>query len=260
MAKTGWAPRGRHVRIDGRSLLDLAIAADLDAGVAVELPAAVKAALDGRPRLLEHVAALVGQQSSGDVNQAILYATTCNDGPFPWAGHADRDATCTARARDCGRGGAALCGFGSWAACGTAAECVDWPAGPAPAPTGKLPDVPVLVLAGDRDVRTPWRDGVTVTARFRQGRMLVAPGVGHMAVSSSTCVNGAVRLWLSAGVPPARCRRVPLTIEPIVPIPQSVAATPPLGAVGGLTGRTLAATIRALLEAEASWLIVYPAG
>ncbi len=257
---TGWGPTMRRLHIDGRSLLELAIASDLNAGIAIELPAAVRAALDGRPRLLEHLAALSGQQSSADVNNAVLYATNCNDGPFPWAPQTPiarrrallASAVATART--------SLGGFGSWAARGTAADCLSWPAGPAPASTGKLPDVPVLVLAGDRDVRTPGRDGVAVAAHFRHGRVLIAPGVGHMVVSSSTCVNRAVRSWLSGGVPPARCPRVPLTVEPLAPLPPSVAAAAPIGGVGGVAGRTLAATVRTLREAEATWLAVYPAG
>ena len=79
----GWVPTKRHVHVDGRALLALATAGDLNTGLAVSLPAAVRAALEGRPRLLEHLAALAGQQSSADVNSAVLYATTCNDGPFP---------------------------------------------------------------------------------------------------------------------------------------------------------------------------------
>ena len=69
----------------------------------------------------------------------------------------------------------------------------------------------------------------------------------------------AVRSWIVGHVPTARCDRVPLTIRPLDPIPASVAAAKPI-AVGGLVGRTLAATIATLREAEASWLTVYPAG
>lgn len=261
--RTGWAPKQQHVHIDGRSLLEIAITSDLNSGLAVALPAAVKAALDGRPRLLEHLAALVGEQSSAQVNNAVLYATTCDDGPFPW----DRQAPVGRRRVLLANAVAAveptaLRGFGSWAARGTAAECVAWPspAGLVPASSGTLPDIPVLVLAGDRDVRTPRREGAAVAAHFRRGRMLVAPGVGHMAVTSSACVDRAVRSWMDGRVPPARCSRVRLTIEPLAPLPPSLAAATPIGAVGGLAGRTLTATIRTLREAEASWLTSYPAG
>ena len=259
--RTGWAPTLRRVRIDGRALLGLAITSDLNTGIAVALPAAVRAALEGRPRHLEHLAALIGEQSTGQVNNAVLFATMCNDGPFPW-----RYETPVSRRSSLLRSAVAAVpstsfgGFGMWAARGQAAECLGWPSGPAPAATGKLPDVPVLVLAGDRDVRTPSRDGIAIAGRFRQGRVVVAPGVGHMVVSSSTCVNSAVRTWIVGRVPRPRCDRVPLTIEPLAPIPASVSAAKPVAGVRGLAGRTLAATIGTLREAEASWLTIYPAG
>jgi pimeloyl-ACP methyl ester carboxylesterase len=258
---SGWAPTKRRVHVDGRLLLELATAADLNAGVAVELPAAVREALDGRPLLLEHLAALVAQQSSADVNDAVLYATTCNDGPFPWR----RDVPVARRSAMLAGALASLrpsllYGFGSWAAGAAATRCLGWPSSQARVATGKLPDVPVLVLAGDRDVRTPLADGTAVARSFRRGRVLLAPGVGHMAVSSSSCTNRAVRTWMSGGVPPLRCPRVPLTIPPLAPLPASVAATAAIGNVGGEVGRTLAAAVRTLREAEASWLVAYPAG
>jgi pimeloyl-ACP methyl ester carboxylesterase len=259
--RTGWAPTLRRVRIDGRALLSLAITSDLNTGIAAALPAAVRAALEGRPKHLEHLAALIGEQSTGQVNNAVLFATMCNDGPFPWRYETPPGARPGLLASAVAAvPPASFRGFGTWAAQGQAAECLGWPTGPAPAPTGKLPDVPVLVLAGDRDVRTPSRDGIAAAARFRQGRVVVAPGVGHMAVSSSLCVNKAVRSWIVGRVPQVRCARVPLTIEPLALIPRSVSAAKPIGVVDGLVGRTLAATVATLREAEASWLTVYPAG
>jgi pimeloyl-ACP methyl ester carboxylesterase len=260
---TGWAPTKRHVHIDGQSLLELAITSDLNSGLAVELPAAVKAALEGHPGLLEHLAGLVGQQSADQVNSAVLFATTCNDGPFPWRGETPvgRRRVLLADAV-AAMAPTALRGFGNWAARGPAAECVAWPspAAQATASTERLPDVPVLVLSGDRDVRTPPHDGAAVAAQFPNGRVLVAPGVGHMAVSSSTCVDRAVRSWINGRMPPKRCRRVPLTIQPLAPLPVSVAKATPIGKTHGLPGRTLGATVRTLREAEASWLTSYPAG
>src|SRR5580765_1904974 len=259
--RTGWAPTLRRVRIDGRALLGLAITSDLNTGIAVALPAAVRSALEGRPRHLEHLAALIGEQSTGQVNNAVLFATMCNDGPFPW-----RYDTPVSRRSSLLRSAVAAMpaasfgGFGTWAAQGQAADCLGWPTGPAPVATGKLPDVPVLVLAGDRDVRTPSRDGIALAARFRQGRALVAPGVGHMVVSSSSCANNAVRSWIAGRAPRARCDRGPLTIEPLAPTPSSVSTAKPVAGVRGLAGRTLAATISTLREAEASWLTIYPAG
>jgi len=260
---THWTPTMRRIRIDGRALLSLATASDLNSGITVTLPAAVKAALGGRPGLLGHLAALVSQQDLSDVNDAVFYATTCNDGPFPWQPEtpvADRRAVLAAALDGLPTG--SLGGFGHWAALASAKQCLDWPApaGAHPGTADQVPDVPVLVLAGDRDVRTPLVEGATAAARFPQGRLLVAPGIGHTVVGSSSCVNGAVRDWIRGGTPPARCPRVRLTVKPIGPLPRTVASAKPLGQLGGLIGRTLGATVATLREAEASWLTNYPSG
>jgi pimeloyl-ACP methyl ester carboxylesterase len=258
-----WTPRTRRVRIDGPGLLALARASDLNPGVAIALPAAVRAALDGRPALLERMAALVAGEPPADVNHAVFKATTCNDGPFPW--HPDtpiaaRSALVAAAVEALPPG--SLGRFGRWAAMASAVVCLDWPApaGVVSPGTSPLPDIPVLVLAGDRDVRTPPEAGREVAALFPQGRVVVAPGVGHTVLASSACVNRAVRTWFRGGVPPTRCPRVPLTIAPIAPALRAVAAARPLGSTADLVGRTLGATVATLRGAEAAWLTSYPAG
>ena len=256
-------PTLRRVRIDGLGLLSLVTASDLNSGIAIALPAAVGAALSGRPGVLERTVALLSEQDTSAVNNAVFLATTCNDGPFPWHPEtpaADRRTVLAnavaALPTD------SLGGFGSWAAVASAIECVDWPSptGVESSDTGSLPNVPVLVLAGDRDVRTPLAAGAAAAARFPQGRLLVAPGIGHTVVASSACVDNAVRIWIEGGTPRARCPRVPLTVKPIGMLPRAVAAAPPLGPVGGLVGRTLGATVTTLHGAEAAWLTSYPEG
>ena len=114
----GPSPRGAGSRLPDRLGADaaarahrraraagLAITSDLNTGIAVALPAAVRAALEGRPKHLEHLAALIGEQSTGQVNNAVLFATMCNDGPFPWRSETPLS---TSRApRECRRGSAA---------------------------------------------------------------------------------------------------------------------------------------------------------
>jgi hypothetical protein len=123
---------------------------------------------------------------------------------------------------------------------------VGWPAAqPLVAAGGRPPDVPVLVHAGDRDVRTPASAGRTAAAAFRRGRFLLAPGVGHTVIGSSSCVQSAVRGWILGRVPATRCARQSLPLRPLGPAPR---------------GPGLAAVIWTLREAEASWLVSYPAG
>jgi hypothetical protein len=188
----------------------------------------------------------------------LLAATVCDDGPFPWQPEtpvAQRQALVDA-ARNALPAGATG-PFGRWATdIGPAALCLLWPpqarrAGPG---SGPPPNVPVLVLAGERDLRTPASNAASVAARFPQGRLLTVPGVGHSVLGAdfSGCAENAVKTWLTGGVPPARCRRSPMLVNPIATLPASVSALRPVGA-GGLRGRTLAAVSRTVREAAATW-------
>jgi pimeloyl-ACP methyl ester carboxylesterase len=260
---THWAPHAQRVRIDGLALLSLATASDLNTGIAVTLPAAVESALRGRPELLEHLAALVSLQDSSGENQAVYYATTCADGPFPWKPEtpvAEREAVLAAAMT--GLPSASFGRFPRWAAVGSAVQCLDWPApaGVESAGRRQTPDVPVLVLAGDRDVRTPLAAGMAAARSFPDGRLLVVPGVGHTVIGTSSCADLAVRLWIEGVTPRGRCPRVASAIAPIGLLPQTVASAPALGGERGRVGHTLGATVATLREAEASWLTSYPAG
>jgi pimeloyl-ACP methyl ester carboxylesterase len=263
---TGKVPRPgggtSTVRVDGVDFLSgVVLDSDLNAGLAAELPAAVHAALRGQSRALLRLVQLDRESSvlpTEDLSMGLLAATVCDDGPFPWA----QD---TAVAQRQGLYNAAVAAlpagstgpFGKWAAAiGPAAFCLLWPA-QAPRPgigAGPLPNVPVLALAGERDLRTPASNAAAVAARFPQGRLLTVPGVGHSVLGAdfSGCAENAVKTWLAGGVPPSRCPRSPMLVNPIATFPASVAALKPAGA-SGLRGRTLAAVARTVREAAATW-------
>jgi len=153
----------------------------------------------------------------------------------------------------------ALGRFGAWATgIGTGALCRLWPA-PAgtPAPFGAFPDVPMLVLAGDQDMRTPVANAVSVAGRFRRGRLLVVPGVGHGVLfgDASGCPERAVRRWLVGSPTPARCPRVRPLTAPLPAFARSLAGLRPRGGLPGRAGRTLNAVGRTLREATAIVLL-----
>ena len=78
--------------------------------------------------------------------------------------------------------------FGRWAAtAGLAEECKDWPGagGGERLARGPLPNVPVLILAGTRDTRTPMTGARRVAADFPKAQVLVVPGAGHDLVGTS---------------------------------------------------------------------------
>jgi hypothetical protein len=258
------------VQLDGLALVSLVVDSDLNPGVAAELPAAVSSALAGRSAPLERLAVLDGFGSSEPASEfdvALDLATTCDDGLFPWRPDAptgERQAAVDAALAALPVG--AMGPFGAWAnGLGTWQYCKAWPtpAGGAPLATGPLPDVPVLVLSGDRDIRTPTAGARAVAARFPRAQVLVVPGVGHSVLTAdfSLCTFRNVSYWLG-GKALQKCRRVPPYVAPLARFPASVASTTPVKGVGGIRGRTLAAVKQSLGEAEAGWLTSngYPIG
>jgi pimeloyl-ACP methyl ester carboxylesterase len=264
-ATVHFAPRlaSFPVTIDGDTLVSLAYESDLSSAISSQLPAAINAALAGNYLPLERLVWLdaifnVGDQ--GDVNIVLLLSTNCGDGPFPWAPNDPTDtrrAALNAAVASLPPGAAGA--FGTWALQSLSPFlCVDWPApsGGAALGPGPLPDVPALVLSGDRDVRTPTAYGVNMASRFRQGHVLVVPGAGHSVLNHSACAANAVRSWLDGGTPPTRCTKFSLYVPPVGAWRKSVAAFPPVARVPGLAGRTLAGVLQTIHDAEDYWLLL----
>ena len=254
---------GLPLQIDGETMLSLAFESDLSSGISSELPTAVDAALAGQMLPLERLVFLDtlsnSATTSGDVNIALLLATDCGDGPFPWQpGDAPdvRAADLNAAIATFPPGASGQ--FGTWAYDSLSAwTCVDWPppSGGAALGPGPLPNVPVLVLSGDRDIRTPTSGAVTIASRFAQGHVLVVPGAGHSVLNHSVCAATAVRNWLNGATPPAVCTKFSLYVPPVGLWRRSVAATPPVARLAGLPGRTLAAVLQSLHDAEDIWIL-----
>ena len=250
------------VRIDGDELVSLAYESDLSSGISSQLPAAIDAYANGWKLPLERLVALdqiLQSATQSDVNTALFLATTCGDGPFPW-GPADSvgqrlvDVQNLVAGLAPGTSGT----LGSWAVYDSApVQCVFWPSpsGGAALGSGPLPDVPVLVLSGDRDIRTPTVSAEQIASQFPQGHVLVVPGSGHSVLDRSTCAVKAVQAWLDGAVPPATCSRIALGVPPLARWRRTVAATPPAAGVAGLPGRTLAALVQTLHDAEDAWLL-----
>jgi hypothetical protein len=193
------------------------------------------------------------------VNLGLFMATTCRDGPFPWTA----ETPIAARPGIISAGLAALPGhamgpFGHWAGrTGNAQACVGWPSptGGAELGRGPLPDVPVLALSGDLDLRTPTADAASVVSRFPHGHLLVAPGNGHSVLSSdvSGCTISAVHDWLAARSVRKRCKPQRPYLEPVSAFPSAVSAP----GTAATPRRTVELVERTLREAEATWLLLW---
>ena len=140
-----------------------------------------------------------------------------------------------------------LCG--RWAVASGAA------AGAAP-----LPDVPVLLLEGEDDLRTPVENARRVAALFPQSRLVVAPATGHSVLGSdqSPCARRAFDRFFRGGRVPTRCGRVRRAFFPQPPPPTRLSRVSRLPGVRGIRGRTLVAvrlTLRDVLEDAVTQLI-----
>jgi pimeloyl-ACP methyl ester carboxylesterase len=254
---------GRKVeRINGLALLSVIVDADLSAGLAADLPAAVHAARLGNYGPLLRLMELDTQGSivpDEDLSSGLFAATVCRDGPFPWEPAtpvADRPPILAAAIKALPAG--TLGRFGTWASgLGNATYCLQWPvpAGGAPLGPGPLPDVPVLAVSGGFDMRTPTPGAIDVASRFRQGRVLVVPGVGHSVLGSDTsfCSQQAVHDWILGSQPATSCAR-PKPMVALVP----AYLTPPGPKQIASPARTLAIATQALRDAEAIWLMIAP--
>jgi pimeloyl-ACP methyl ester carboxylesterase len=97
---------------------------------------------------------------------------------------------------------------------GASAECAKWPATPVPDPPPAIaPDVPVLVISGRDDVRTPFEGAQRVAAAFPHATLLAVPHVGHSVLTTDEdhCALTGAAAFL-AGQPVAPC-----TTKPTVP-------------------------------------------
>jgi pimeloyl-ACP methyl ester carboxylesterase len=246
-------------RVDGLALLSTLLDADLNPGLAAELPAVIHAARLGNVKPLIRVVYLHDQGSSAtasiDLSFALYAATVCRDGPFPWS----PDTPVEARQGILNAAVAALPSgtfgpFGSWAyRFGNADFCVGWPSpsGGAALENRPLPNVPMLAVSGGFDMRTPTDGAAAVVSRFPQGQLVVVPGVGHDPVDAdfSLCAFQAVRLWMSGGTPASQCPRGAPLIRPIPTLPAGTVRKKPWTATA-----TYAIAAKTIAEAEAKWL------
>jgi pimeloyl-ACP methyl ester carboxylesterase len=249
-------------RLDGVAFLQLVVDADLNLGLRAELPAAVHAALAGNTAALKRLTLLDAWDlptAPDDIDVPLFLATTCDDGGFPWSQSSAPGTRAGAARAAIGALPAGSTGpFGSWAAgLGTYTTCESWPAQPGSQRLagGSLPDVPVLILSGDEDMRTPTANARAVAARFPQAQILVVPGVGHSVLTADTsfCSVRNVVVWLRGGSV-GHCGRVTPLVAPLGPFASSLAAVGPIGRTGGRIGRTLGAVVRTVHESEAAWL------
>ncbi len=202
---------------DDVALLDTLVALSLGEPRLEELPPALRDAARGRLEGLERLAGQVREEAAAvppELFSAGLHAATlCAESDVPWANAtalpADREqGLAQARAQlTPGR----LGGFEPATAVenGLADTCRRWPPlKQAPStPTGPLPPVPTLLLAGELDLATPLEDAREQLLRAPAGTLVIVPGMGHsvLARDPSGCALRAAERFLAGRPVDTRC-------------------------------------------------------
>jgi pimeloyl-ACP methyl ester carboxylesterase len=249
-------------RLSAEGLVSILVAGDLDPTLRAELPGSVRAALSGdvRPilRLSARSAGLenrAGYQQSAADSDATFFTTACEENTtLPWtrgAPQAQRAKEAAAFAR-----GAPAQAFGmfprSVALGGLPSLCLGYPvASPLPPTPGALPDVPVLLLEGQADLRTPLEDAQALATRFPRAAVVAVPHAGHSVLGSepATCARDAIAAFAAGGAP----QPCPAVQNPFAPTPRPPASLAKVKRVSGYppkVGRTLNAVAATLNDAR----------
>jgi pimeloyl-ACP methyl ester carboxylesterase len=256
--------RGHHrpARLSHGELFLMLISGDFDPALRAAFPGAVRAALEGDRtpllRLGRRSFSLEGEPPPPRLlSTALFTATTCEEMPLPWPRTTPPDP---AERHRLAAAAAALIPDSAFLPFDRASLlendllqlCDRWPAAPAePAfGPGPLPDVPVLLLEGEDDLRTPVEGAQRVAAQFPQAKLVVAPNTGHSALGSdaSGCTERAFAHFFRHQPVSTRCPRVRPEFPPAPPPPTALRQVAPTRGVGGNRGRALTAVAQTLRD------------
>ena len=267
--------RARVRRLKRVDVFTILLGGDFDSTLRAAFPGAVHAAVSGDAapllRLRRRAFALDAEPPPPrQLSTAVYAATTCEEAPLPWARStppdpAERHRQAGARAATIADTEFAPFDRGTSLASDTLALCERWPAAPL-APElgpGPLPDVPVLLIEGEDDLRTPVENAERTAELFRQSSLVVAPRTGHSALGNDLggCTERAFSRFFADRPVPVRCPRARGVFQPPPPPPRRLADVSPLRRTSGLRGRTLAAvtaTLRDVVEDAITQLIFDP--
>ncbi|MGN6170517.1 MAG: alpha/beta fold hydrolase [Solirubrobacteraceae bacterium] len=175
---------------NGPQLLNAVVAESVVVPSFSEVLVPLHEAADGRPQTLNRFLAAIPDYESApadQLSQGLHESTLCLDLAAPW----NTQASTTRRASDLKRAlnrvpARSLYPFNRATAYGNglAQGCLQWPPTAPPGvrdgdPLGQLPPVPVLLLAGGRDLSTPLAWAREEATEAPDGRLVVVPGAGH---------------------------------------------------------------------------------
>ena len=259
--------RVRPARLTREELFFTLVAGDLDDVSRAAYPAAVVSALRGDPApILRLRRRAIVSESSGtprEFSSGLYAATVCEETRFPWTRFSAPQARLGSIADAVSLiPPAALRPFDAFTAAANdfIRMCRRWPeAAPAPEPLpGPLPDVPVLMLEGEFDVRTSIESAGRADALWPRAQVLVAPNTGHSTLSADVtgCTVRAMRGFLLGRQVRPSCPRTPTLFPPGGPLPASLGEAPRRGPAGA-RGRVIGAVELTLLDVAEDFLAAF---
>jgi len=240
------------------ALADLLYDADYNPAFRAAVPMGVRAALGGDAAPLLRLLAAARPYSAPSPPRyfsAARYAAVCEETPLPWPrGTPLAQRFAVARERALALPPAAFAPFDAEVAYADEIDlCLRWP-DPGQPPRlagGAYPDVPVLILQGQEDVRTPPEVSEHVASLLPRAQRVVLPGVGHAIIGADPtgCGRWQVLRFVAGRAVRPRCPRVPTEVPPTGVPPASFAALAPAAGLAGRLGRTVSA-----VDATLDWL------
>jgi pimeloyl-ACP methyl ester carboxylesterase len=247
------------------SVHDLLEGADFSPTVRAQIPAALASAAKGDNAPIARL--IVDQPATGDQIQtpqppaqaadsdALFFATECEETAFPWGRTdplPDRRGELDAALSAAGPSAFTPFDLATAAVTVSSRACLTWPDGSPDSPLvgGPAPDVPVLLLEGADDTRTPIANAEATAALFPQAQLVTVPETGHSVVGTDLglCASNAVRNFLT-GVPAAACPAQQRRFPPSPVPPTRFASVSPARGLHGKPGRTAGAMIDTLNDA-----------
>ncbi|MBE2319750.1 alpha/beta hydrolase [Solirubrobacter sp. CPCC 204708] len=182
--------RVRTARVSQVALYNLIALSDTNPLLRAGLPAAIASLADGDAAPLIHlVEVTAGDGSSSSSGTAIsrLLATSCMEARLPWAPDSAVATRTDALKAFVAARSEAFAPFDPEVVLGNslAELCAQWP--PTPKPEGVPyagPNVPVLILAGRQDLRTPLESARRTQAQYPNARLVAVRSAGHSVLST----------------------------------------------------------------------------
>ena len=198
--------RARH---DGPALLDTLVTLSIADPSFRAVPRALSEARAGRPARLNRLLAGVHRGDAfpaSALSQGLHDSTLCEDFPQPWGGPnvpvPRRLAVMRSAAAKLTPADVYPFDLATATGNGELVTCEHWPPVPlrVQAVREDLPNVPVLLLAGDRDLSTPLAWAQAEARHARQGRLVVVGGSGHSVQlrTANPAGRDALKRFLSA--------------------------------------------------------------